>query len=45
MQLEVIDKDISKDDADKYIKITNVTYKSLQIVSVNFSDQFSVTVV
>ncbi len=45
MQLEVIDKDISKDDADKYIKIINVTYKSLQIVSVNFSDQFSVTVV
>ncbi len=29
MQLEVIDKDISKDDADKYVKITNVTYKSL----------------
>ncbi len=44
MQLEVINKEIMKDHADRYVEIIDVTYKSLQIVLINFSDQFSVII-
>ena len=44
VQLGVIDKDITKDDADRYVEVTGVAYKPLQVVSANSSDRFPVTV-
>lgn len=44
VQLEVIDKDFTKDDADRYVEVTGVAYKPLQVVSANFSNRFPVTV-
>lgn len=45
MQLEKIDERFMKDDVNRYVSITDVAYKSLQTVSDNYRDQYSVTLV
>ncbi len=43
MQLEKMNERFIKDDADRYVSITDVAYKLLQTVSDNYRDQYSVT--